>query len=163
MARWAPLARCEESVNVRGWGATEFHPSTALRPSAFRSPEHSARADTSGVHPDVRVYVGAAVTVSVAVGIAGSLGVLHGCGVLAGSDVRWPFILFGAASLFAAFLGTVVVPRWYSRSTGVVATVTPERARIRLEIESDSDSTSLYGTILDCADLHPPRLRLVPS
>jgi hypothetical protein len=111
------------------------------------------------VHPDLRIYVAVAFWVSVALALAGFASLVYGVH----TSGQWPFVVFGIIALSSGFVGIVVVPRWYRRSTRVVSTVTPHIGRIRLEIESDSDSTSLYGTVLDVAKPDSRLLLLMPS
>ena len=103
-----------------------------------------------GIHSDLRPYVSRALVLSAAVGIAGAMAVAFGLPMIRGAagPPNWPFVIFGVVSLFCSYLGVVIVPRWYRRSSTIVSTAVPKPGRILLQIQSDFESTSLYGTIL---------------
>jgi hypothetical protein len=103
-----------------------------------------------GIHSDLRPYVSKALVLSTAVGIAGAMAVAFGLPMIRGAvgPPNWPFVIFGVVSLLCGYLGVVIVPRWYRRSSTIVSTAVPGPGRILLQIQSDSESTSLYGTVL---------------
>jgi len=104
-----------------------------------------------GVHPELRKYIIAEFTVSAAFALAGIVSLIYGVW----GAVQWPFVIFGVSGILSGFLGIVVVPRWYRRSTRVVSALTPVDGNIRIEIESDADSASIYATVMDAGVTAP--------
>jgi hypothetical protein len=107
----------------------------------------------SGLHPELRRYVAIVLFASAAVAAAGGTALALGWRGIPGTTVapRWALLGFALVALMLGYLGLVVVPRWYRRSSRIVATAEPVARRILMEIESSSDSTSLYATVLDAS------------
>jgi hypothetical protein len=108
-----------------------------------------------GLHPDLRRYVSMALFASAAVAVAGAVALAAGWPGIPGTTTvpRWAVVIFAVVALLLGYLGLIVVPRWYRRSSRIVSSVEPKACRILLEITSDSESTSLYATVLDMS--HP--------
>jgi hypothetical protein len=107
----------------------------------------------SGLHPDLRRQVSIILLASAAVAIAGVVALAVGWPVTPGGTnvPRWALLALVVVFLLVGYLGLIIVPRWYSRSSRIVSSVEPGACRILLEIVSSPDSTSLYATILDAS------------
>lgn len=102
------------------------------------------------MHPDLRRHVSVALFASAGVAVSGAVALALGWREIPGAaNARWAFVTFAVVALLLGYLGLIIVPRWYRRSSRVVSSVVPRAGRILLEIESGTDSTSLYATVLD--------------
>jgi hypothetical protein len=118
-----------------------------------------------GLHPDLRRHVAASWWAGVLAGAAGViLLVAWGRGEeWARALPRWPLAAVTFFLLLAAYLATVMQPRWYRRASAVVARGSPAAASVALEYRDDPDERSLAAEVMQPGVAGPPeRVTLMP-
>lgn len=117
------------------------------------------------LHPDLRRHVAASWWAGVLAGVAGVvlLAAWARGEEWARALPRWPLAAITFFLLLAAYLATVVQPRWYRRASAVAARGSPAAASVTLAWRDDPDERSLVAEILQAGVAGPPeRVALMP-